>query len=431
MALAGDHAQSQRESWREIATQVYVYCITAIAVMLLFLLPPHLDLRLATVLPVILVGAFLAAMERPVKTSTTNVAPLTAIISASGVVFGAWTIVLAVLSGIAIRLRIVLREGGDWRGLLSPLTLGQISTSVIAAYAILGTWNGLERLFRFLPQSIHSLTMFIAIICVGLTWQTVNNFFVNIYQLINGRPFLLTQLVRIGIVASVYGYLLVATYQFGGLLATAIFYTVVVQIKVVQDILGITTQLHKLEKAQDQAQGLVRDLVRFTDTEDVEFSGEVQNISQMIGRRLGMAKTDIDLLAMAAQLHEIGKSRLSARIRIGSALNARETAQKGTYARWGGLMVRAADALLPNRIADWIEFHTEHYDGSGYPRGLKGESIPLASRIIGVARDYVRFLTGYDGAERVEKEKALALLREGSGTLYDPKIVSLLSELVS
>lgn len=93
-------------------------------------------------------------------------------------------------------------------------------------------------------------------------------------------------------------------------------------------------------------------------------------------------------------------------------------------------MIRAADALLPHQIADWIEFHGEHFDGTGYPRGLKGEDIPLPSRIISVARDYVKSLTGYDGVEPMEKEKALSLLRERSGTLYDPRLVTLLNELV-
>ena len=144
-----------------------------------------------------------------------------------------------------------------------------------------------------------------------------------------------------------------------------------------------------------------------------------------------MSARELELLGLAAELHEMGKSRLPARIRNGVSLNSKELAQKKTYARWGGLMVRASEALLPAQIADWIEFHGEHYDGTGYPRGLRGEDIPLASRIIAVARDYVRFLTGYDNADAVDKEKALTLLREGSGTLYDPRIVSLLSELVT
>jgi response regulator RpfG family c-di-GMP phosphodiesterase len=195
--------------------------------------------------------------------------------------------------------------------------------------------------------------------------------------------------------------------------------------------LGITLQLHRLEKARDQAYGLVRDLIRLTDVENVEFSSEVQNIAQMMGRRLGMSKKDVDLLGLAAELHEMGKSRIPARVRTGSHLNPKEIAQRNTYTRWGGLMVRAADALLPGQIADWIEFHGEHYDGSGYPRGLKGDDIPAASRIIAVAREYVRLLTGYDGAQIVDKEKALALLRESSGTLYDPRMVKLLNDIVS
>jgi HD domain len=431
VALAGDHAQTEREAWRDAATQLYAWGLTAISLLLLYFFPPRFDLRLSTLVQVALIAAFLAAMERPVRTPATNVAPLTALMAACGVVFGAWMIVLAILSGIALQWRVVRSDAGSWTRIIGLKTVLQTASAIIASYAVLGTWAGTNKLIAWLPHELNSLGVFLAVLLVGLAWQSANIIFVDVYLLINGRPFVLTQLLRIGIVASVYAYLLVATYKFGGLLATTIFYVVVAQIKVVQDVLGITTQLHKLERAQDQAQGLIRDLVRFTDTEDVEFAGEVQNISQMLGRRLGMSKADVETLALAAQLHEMGKSRLPARIRSGKSLNARELAQKGTYSRWGALMVRASDALLPSRVADWIEFHSEHFDGTGYPRGLHGEDIPMPSRIIAIARDYVRYLTGYDGAEKVGKEKALALLRDGSGTLYDPRLVTLLNELVS
>ena len=431
MALAGDHAHTGSESWRAIAGHVYAYMLAAFSVALLYFFPLHFDFHLGTVLPVAIVAVFLVLMERPVKTPATIMAPLTAILSASGVIFGAWTVVLAVVAWVTIRLRVVLSDGGRPVDVLSATTLGQVATATIASYGVLGAWYLVSRLLTITPHGLTSVVALIGIVGVGLTWQTVSNLTVYVYYRLNGRRFAVTELLRTGIVASIYAYLLVATYKFGGLLATTIFYVVVAQIKVVQDILGITTQLHKLEKSSDQARGLVRDLVRLTDTETVEFSSEVQNISQMIGRRLGMSKRDLELLALAADLHEMGKSRLPARIRAGSNLNSKEIAQKKTYTRWGGLMVRAADALLPNQIADWIEFHGEHFDGTGYPRGLKGEDIPMASRIIAVARDYVRFLTGYDGAELVDKEKALALLRDGSGTLYDPRIVNLLTELVA
>jgi HD-like signal output (HDOD) protein len=431
VALAGDHAHTEREGWRALASQLYAFGLTGISVALLWIFPPHFDLRIITILQVVIVGAFLVAMERPVKTAAVNlVAPLTAVISASAVIFGSWTIVLAVTAWVAVRLRFVLKEGG-WSSILVPATLGQTATAVISSYALLGAWHLVTQLVSKTPIFLTNVLELLGIVAIGLVFQTANNMIAYVYYLINGRPFAVTQLLRTGVIASIYAYLLVATYKFGGLLTTAIFYTIVAQIRVVQDILGVTTQLHKLEKAQAQARGLVRDLARFTDTETVEFSSEVQNISQMLGRHLGMSSRDIDLLGLAAELHEIGKSHIPARLRNSSALNAKELAQKQTYTRWGGLMVRAADALLPNQIADWIEFHGEHYNGSGYPRGLTGEDIPLGSRIIAVARDYVRFLTGYDGGEPMEKEKALALLRESSGTLYDPRLVILLGELVS
>ena len=430
MALAGDHAQVESQSWRNVASFVYLYGLAAAAFAILFFFPLHLDLHLGTVIPVLLVAVFLVAMERPTVTAVTTVAPLTAIIAASAVVFGDWVVILAVTAVLAVRVRIA-DNVAKTRELLSPSTFGQVGCAIISSYGVLETLRLVNELLRIAPHFLGAFVMLLGIVAAGLAWQTINNLFVKLHYGLRGKQFVLTQLIRTGVVASIYAYLLVATYKFGGLMATAIFYVVVAQIKVVQDVLGITSQLHKLERAQAQAQGLVLDLIRFTDAEHVEFSREVQNIAQMLARHVGMSKRDTEYLSLAAQLHEMGKSHLPARIRYNSDVNAKEIAQRKTYSRWGGLMVRAADALLPNQIADWIEFHGEHFDGSGYPRGLKGEDIPLASRIITVARDYVRFLTGYDGAEAVDKEKALSLLREGSGTLYDPRLVKLLYELVS
>jgi hypothetical protein len=393
--------------------------------------PPHFDFRWSTIISVVIVAVFLVLMERPMKTAAVRaVAPLTAIMAASAVVFGSWTIVLYAVSGLAIQLRFA-QAAERWRHLLRPQTIGQVGITVLNSYTILFAWREASHAINLTPTYLHPPLVFLAVVFLGLLCQTVNNTLAYSWYLINGRPFNMSQLLRTGVVASIYGYLLVATFQFGGLLAAAVFYIMVAQIRVVQDILGITAQLHRLEKAQAQTQGLVKDLVRLTDIDNIEFSREVQNISQMIARRIGMSSKDIELLGLAAELHEIGKSRLPARIRLGTDLNPKEQLIKQTYSRWGGLMIRAADAVLPQQIADWIEFHGEHYDGSGYPRGLKGESIPLASRIIAVARDYIRFLTGYDGAPIVEKEKALTLLRERSGTLYDPRIVEVLNDIVS
>ena len=428
VALAGDHAQERTETWRAVLGQVYSFSVGAFAVTLLVLSPPHMDFHLGTVIPVIIVAAFLVAMERPTRTAATTVAPLTAIMAAAAVVFGGWMVFLACVANVALRWRL---SATDRVSIFVHGTIGQIGSVILSSYVVLTVWSEIERLSHFVPPYLSSLVSLCTIVGLGLTWQTTANVFAAVHHLIAGKNVGLQQLFRTGIVASIYAYLLVGMYKFGGIIATTIFYVVVAQIKVVQDVLGITIQLHKLDRAQDQAQGMIRDLVRLTDSDHVEFSSEVKNISLMMGRRLGMAKKDVDLLGLAAELHQIGKAHLPARIRFNAGMNAKEENQRKTYSRWGGLMIRAADAVMPSRIADWIEFQGEHYDGTGYPRGLSAEDIPLPSRIIAVARDYIRLLTGYDGVQALDKEKALSLLREGSGTLYDPRVVSLLYELVS
>jgi response regulator RpfG family c-di-GMP phosphodiesterase len=111
-------------------------------------------------------------------------------------------------------------------------------------------------------------------------------------------------------------------------------------------------------------------------------------------------------------------------------LTPQEIAELRTYPRAGALIVRQADALLPKEIAYWIECQDEHFDGTGFPRGLKGEEIPLPSRIIAVAREYVRLTIGSDGSYQTQTDAALRSLRSQSGTLYDPSLVGSLEQLV-
>ncbi|HXE73357.1 MAG TPA: HD domain-containing phosphohydrolase, partial [Candidatus Nitrosotenuis sp.] len=76
--------------------------------------------------------------------------------------------------------------------------------------------------------------------------------------------------------------------------------------------------------------------------------------------------------------------------------------------------------------AELIRHHHEWFDGSGYPDGLKGDEIPLGSRILGVAEAFDSMTTprSYRGA--LSKEEALARLEAGSGIQFDPRVVAAL-----
>jgi hypothetical protein len=430
VALAEDHGRIESEKWRPIALNAFSLFAGAAGFLLLVLAPPQLDFRPITLLSVAFVAVFLAVTQRPVQTAGRSYAPLTAVIAASAVLVGYWAILLILVSFGAVRLRmgpprVAVRE------LFSATSFGQAGVGVGAAYAMIAAWSGVQSIEHLAPAWADSVVAFGGILIVGVIWQVAQHGFAQIAYALLGKPSYSLQFLRVGVLASLYGYLLVAMYSYGGLLAASLFYLLVAQTRVVEEIIGLTRAMSQLEHARGQAASIVRELVHFTDVPGVQFTGEVENIAQMIARHTGLQRREIADIGLAAELHEIGKCRLPARLRYGRALNAAEEAQRRTYSRLGALMLRNADALVDPRIADYVEFHTEHFDGTGYPKGLAGEAIPFASRVIAVARGYVCLLTGYDGASKTQKEEALRRLRQDSGTLYDPRLVDLLTELVN
>jgi hypothetical protein len=388
--------------------------------------PPTFDLRASTIVSVAIVAAFLIFVERSQTAAGSTVAPLTAIMTACAVTFGPWALVIGFVAAVTIqvhRLRI-----GEITFPIAPFAIAcQAGAATISTFAMLATWAGVRDLIARLP-SFEWILLFVGVVAVGIAWQTSFNLMVAFDAKIGNSTFPVLALVRPGLVASLYAYMLIAMYNFGGIFAAALFYIVVAQFNLVEQTLGTSVRLLKLDRAQEQATALTRDLSHLLDAATVEFGSEVQNIAQMIARNLGMSRREVAMVGLAAELHEIGKCRLPFSVRTNVALNQAELAQYLTYPRLGAVMIRSSDALLPREIADWIEFHREHFDGNGGPRGLRGDAIPVAARIIAIARNYVAMLTGYDGAEMTTKETALARLAAGGGALYDPVLVEVLEQ---
>jgi hypothetical protein len=430
VALAEDHTQVQTERWRSVALTIFLISAGAIGFLMLFLIPPQFDWRPVTLASVAFIAVFLAMTQRPTQAAGKSYAPLTAVVAASAVVFGYWTIVIVLVSFAAIRLRLGPRESAIGE-LFSSRSFGQAGVGIAACYGMIAAWNGTVALETIAPVWLAPVLTLIGIVLVGIVWQISQHGFAQISYSFTRQGVFSLQFVRLGVFASLYGYLLVAMYDFGGVLTAALFYVLVAQTRFVQDILGVAKRLQQLEHARTQATSIVRDVMRFTDAPDVQFTGEVENISQMLARHMGLSRKDIADIGLAAELHEIGKSRLPARLRWGKKSNSAEESQRRTYSRLGAIMLRNADAVVDPEIADYIEYHTEHFDGTGYPKGLAGEAIPHASRIIAVARAYVCLLTGYDGGAPMQKEEALRRLHQDSGTLFDPRLVDLLTGLVS
>ena len=127
-------------------------------------------------------------------------------------------------------------------------------------------------------------------------------------------------------------------------------------------------------------------------------------------------------LVHAAELHDIGKLAVPAQIlRKPGPLDEEEWAVMRRHTLLGESILGAASAL--GSVATLVRSSHERYDGAGYPDGLAGEAIPLASRIVLVcdAFDAMTSARPYQGV--LEQQAALAELRRGAGSQLDPLVV--------
>src|SRR5664279_2678900 len=130
-------------------------------------------------------------------------------------------------------------------------------------------------------------------------------------------------------------------------------------------------------------------------------------------------------MRLAGLLHDVGKIGVpDAILNKPGPLDAAEVAQMQSHATLGGDIVAAAD--LPEE-AHWIRHHHERYDGAGYPDGLRGEAIPLESRIILTCDAYEAMTSNRPYRKAPGHAFAIAELQRFAGTQFDPRAVDALA----
>ena len=146
-----------------------------------------------------------------------------------------------------------------------------------------------------------------------------------------------------------------------------------------------------------------------------------------IAQRLGWSGGDLALLRMAAMLRDVGKVSVPDRVlqKVGP-LTAEEFDAIRTHPAAGAEIVGQVDGLSP--VVDWIRHSHERVDGSGYPAGLCGDDIPLASRILLVAEAFEAMTTRRTYGEARGHDAALAELWDNAGSQFDPGCVAALEQ---
>ena len=137
----------------------------------------------------------------------------------------------------------------------------------------------------------------------------------------------------------------------------------------------------------------------------------------------------ISLLYILSPLHDIGKIKVSDTIlKKPGKLTSEEFDLMKQHATYGGSVVR--DLLMGVTDDEYIAFasdiatyHHERWDGTGYPRGLKGREIPLSARIMAIADVYDALISERCYKKAFSVEEAIRIIKEESGTHFDPKLV--------
>jgi signal transduction histidine kinase/putative methionine-R-sulfoxide reductase with GAF domain len=141
-----------------------------------------------------------------------------------------------------------------------------------------------------------------------------------------------------------------------------------------------------------------------------------------LGRKLGLADTELEVLGYVARVHDVGMLAVGEDLILSSRRwTEQERRRVETHPRDGVKMLQPIE--FTTRVNEIILSHHEHYDGHGYPRGLQGEEIPLAARILAVIDAFEAMTLGRPYRDTMPEAEALAEIRRCSGTQFDPRVV--------
>lgn len=159
-----------------------------------------------------------------------------------------------------------------------------------------------------------------------------------------------------------------------------------------------------------------------------QHSERVSRICSAIGHHLAMSEDELRLLTAISNLHDIGKIAIDERIlNKPSKLDDKEWEIIKTHPEIGYRIISTAPEYA--EIAEDILSHHERYDGTGYPRGIKGKDIPLRVRIISIADAYDAMISERPYRKPLTHVQAIDEIRKGSGTQFDPELVRLFLEM--
>ena len=186
--------------------------------------------------------------------------------------------------------------------------------------------------------------------------------------------------------------------------------------------------LDELKRSYDITLEALGDALDLKDAETAGHTKRVTAYTIAIARKMGLSKEDIDVIARGAFLHDIGKMAIKDEILFKpDKLTQEEMAIMKEHAYLGYKIVSKIPFLA--EAAEIVYAHQERFDGLGYPRGLKGDQIPLGARIFSIADtlDAMTVDRPYRKARTLDQARQEVI--DWSGRQFDPEIVKFFLEI--
>jgi putative nucleotidyltransferase with HDIG domain len=226
--------------------------------------------------------------------------------------------------------------------------------------------------------------------------------------------------------------ILTATVFFGG--GFFVFLITGVTLRALQQIVAHERQLHIINAALQQSNyelvqaydSTIEGWGRALELRDQETQGHTKRVAQMtreIARQFGLPEDQLVRITRGAMLHDIGKMAIADSILMKAGPltdEERELMQKHPVSAYEML----SDVAYLKPVLDIPYCHHERWDGTGYPKGLKGPQIPLAARIFAVADTWDALVHDRRYHQAWSREKVCAHIEAGAGSHFDPEVVA-------